>query len=53
MTDPCSVRIEQDPRSPRVARLLLNRPERLNAINERMATSVLPSNGRMAMTTFT
>jgi enoyl-CoA hydratase len=36
MTDPCSVRIEQDPRSPRVARLLLDRPERLNAINERM-----------------
>ena len=26
--------IEKDPRNPRVARLLLNRPERLNAINE-------------------
>lgn len=26
--------IEQDPESPRVARLLLNRPERLNAIND-------------------
>lgn len=29
-----SVTIEQDPQSPRVARLLLNRPERLNAITE-------------------
>ncbi len=27
--------IEQDPASPRIARLLLNRPERLNAINDR------------------
>jgi len=29
-----TLQIEQDARSPRVARLLLNRPERLNAINE-------------------
>lgn len=29
-----TVRISQDERNPRVARLLLNRPERLNAINE-------------------
>ena len=26
--------IDQDSRSPRIARLLLNRPERLNAIND-------------------
>jgi enoyl-CoA hydratase len=36
MPEQPTVRIEQDPRSPRVARLLLNRPARLNAINERM-----------------
>ncbi|WP_447750053.1 crotonase/enoyl-CoA hydratase family protein [Pseudomonas nicosulfuronedens] len=29
-----TVQIEQDPQSPRVARLLLNRPERLNAITD-------------------
>ena len=29
-----TLRIDQDPSNPRVARLLLNRPERLNAINE-------------------
>lgn len=29
-----TVKIEQDPQSPRVARLLLNRPERLNAITD-------------------
>ena len=29
-----TLQIEQDARSPRVARLLLNRPERLNAIND-------------------
>ena len=29
-----TVTVEQDPQSPRVARLLLNRPERLNAITE-------------------
>lgn len=31
-----SLRIDQDPSQPRIARLLLNRPERLNAINEAM-----------------
>ncbi len=31
-----SLRIDQDPSQPRVARLLLNRPERLNAIDEAM-----------------
>ena len=31
-----TLRIEPDAQSPRVARLLLNRPERLNAINEAM-----------------
>lgn len=31
-----TVSITQDPQEPRVARLLLNRPERLNAINEAM-----------------
>lgn len=29
-----TLRIDQDPTNPRVARLLLNRPERLNAIND-------------------
>ena len=29
-----TVKIEQDARAPRIARLLLNRPERLNAIND-------------------
>jgi enoyl-CoA hydratase len=36
MPDFSTLRIEQDAREPRVARLLLNRPERLNAINEQM-----------------
>lgn len=31
-----SLRIDADPEQPRIARLLLNRPERLNAIDERM-----------------
>jgi enoyl-CoA hydratase len=31
-----SLRIDADPQNPRIARLLLNRPERLNAINEAM-----------------
>ena len=31
-----TLRIDADPSNPRVARLLLNRPERLNAINEEM-----------------
>jgi enoyl-CoA hydratase len=31
-----TLQIEQDPQQPRVARLLLDRPERLNAINEEM-----------------
>lgn len=40
MTDQPAVKIEQDARNPRVARLLLNRPERLNAINERMPSDI-------------
>ena len=32
--------IEQDPRAPRVARLRLNRPERLNAINDAMPREI-------------
>lgn len=40
MPDYSTVRIEQDARSPRVARLLLNRPARLNAINERMSAEI-------------
>lgn len=40
MPDYSTVRIEQDARSPRVARLLLNRPARLNAINERMSADI-------------
>jgi len=40
MPDHSTIRIEQDARSPRVARLLLNRPERLNAINERMSAEI-------------
>ena len=40
MTDQSTVRIEQDMLFPRVARLLLNRPERLNAINERMPADI-------------
>ena len=34
MPDFSTLRISQDPANPRVARLLLNRPERLNAIND-------------------
>jgi enoyl-CoA hydratase len=34
MPDFSTLKIEQDPQAPRVARLLLNRPERLNAIND-------------------
>jgi len=36
MREYSTLKIAQDPAHPRVARLLLNRPERLNAINERM-----------------
>ena len=36
MPDFSTLRIDQDPHSPRVARLLLNRPQRLNAINQDM-----------------
>jgi enoyl-CoA hydratase len=35
-----TLRIEPDPQQPRVARLLLNRPERLNAINEEMPREI-------------
>src|SRR3954468_1514808 len=35
-----TLRIAQDPEQPRVARLLLNRPERLNAINEEMPREI-------------
>ena len=35
-----TLQIEQDPSQPRVARLLLNRPERLNAINEEMPREI-------------
>ncbi|HEX5739863.1 MAG TPA: crotonase/enoyl-CoA hydratase family protein [Hydrogenophaga sp.] len=35
-----TVQIEQDESFPRVARLLLNRPERLNAINEHMPAEI-------------
>ena len=31
-----ALRIDIDPAQPRIARLLLNRPERLNAIDEKM-----------------
>jgi enoyl-CoA hydratase len=40
MAEHPTVTIEQDPRSPRVARLLLNRPERLNAIDQRMSADI-------------
>ena len=36
MPDFSTVQITQDPTNPRIARLLLNRPERLNAISEAM-----------------
>ena len=35
-----TVRIEQDATNPRIARLLLNRPERLNAISEEMPREI-------------
>jgi enoyl-CoA hydratase len=35
-----TLQIEKDPQRPRVARLLLNRPERLNAINEEMPREI-------------
>ncbi len=35
-----TLQIEKDPQQPRVARLLLNRPERLNAINEDMPREI-------------
>ena len=35
-----TLQIDQDPAQPRVARLLLNRPERLNAINEEMPSEI-------------
>lgn len=35
-----SLRIDQDPEHPRIARLLLNRPERFNAINEEMPREI-------------
>jgi len=35
-----TLRIAQDPRNPRIARLLLDRPERLNAINEEMPREI-------------
>ena len=35
-----TVKIEQDPHNPRIARLLLNRAERLNAINEAMPREI-------------
>ncbi len=34
MPDYSTLRIDKDPTQPRIARLLLNRPERLNAIND-------------------
>jgi enoyl-CoA hydratase len=40
MAEHPTVTIEQDRRSPRVARLLLNRPERLNAIDQRMSADI-------------
>ncbi len=36
MPELSTVRIENDPTEPRIARLVLNRPERFNAIDERM-----------------
>jgi enoyl-CoA hydratase len=35
-----TLQVEKDPRHPRVARLLLDRPERLNAINEEMPREI-------------
>jgi enoyl-CoA hydratase len=36
MSEPATVILRKDPRQPRIARLLLNRPERLNAIDEQL-----------------
>lgn len=35
-----TLRIDKDPRQPRIARLLLNRPERLNAISDEMPAEI-------------
>lgn len=40
MPDFSSLRITQEPDNPRIARLLLNRPERLNAINDQMPREI-------------
>jgi enoyl-CoA hydratase len=40
MPDFSTLRIAQDPQQPRVARLLLNRPERYNAINDEMPREI-------------
>ena len=40
MPDFSTLRIDKDPQQPRVARLLLNRPERLNAINDDMPREI-------------
>ena len=40
MLDLSALRIEQDAEQPRIARLLLNRPERLNAINRHMPREI-------------
>src|SRR5574337_604942 len=40
MPELSTLKIEQDASHPRVARLLLNRPERLNAINEQMPSEI-------------
>ncbi|HET9428395.1 MAG TPA: crotonase/enoyl-CoA hydratase family protein [Allosphingosinicella sp.] len=40
MPEYATLRIDQDPQYPRIARLLLNRPERLNAITEKMPSEI-------------
>ncbi|MCB2016360.1 MAG: enoyl-CoA hydratase/isomerase family protein, partial [Hydrogenophaga sp.] len=40
MPDFSTLRIAPDPQQPRVARLLLNRPERYNAINDEMPREI-------------
>ncbi len=40
MPDFSTLRIDKDPQQPRVARLLLNRPERLNSINDDMPREI-------------